>query len=131
MHLWILILYQKQIPLWPYIYSGEPNKNRKTVQKFVTRLRMLGRDCDYGDELENHIRDKVIYKCSSETIRRKLLKPGTTLTMTKLLEIAGKEEHIESQMRLVWLAKVDKKRQRFHVWKVSRLKTYAYQKFRV
>ena len=59
---------------------------------------MLGRDCDYGDELENYIRDEVIYKCSSETIRCKYLEAWSTFTLTKLLEIAGEEEHRESHM---------------------------------
>ena len=48
----------------------EPNE---TIQQYVTRLRRIGRDCEYGGALNEHIRDEVVYKCSSERLKRKLL----------------------------------------------------------
>ena len=81
-----------------HLFRKAEQKPGETVQQFVTRLRMLGRDCDFNTELENNIRDEVIYKCSSESIRHKLLEAGTDLTLDKVLKIAAEMEHVDMQM---------------------------------
>ena len=72
----------------------------KTMLQFVTRLRIAARDCKYGDDdaVDAQIRDEVIYKCRSDTIRRKLLDEGGDLRLKRVLEVAAHEEEIEAQM---------------------------------
>ena len=70
----------------------------ESVQQFATRLRQLASDCDYGTEKDNQIRDEIIYKVRSDSIRRKLLEAGETLSLTQLLTIAEREEKLETQM---------------------------------
>ena len=45
-----------------HLFRKAEQKPGETVQQLVTRLRMLGRDCDFNTELENKIRDEVIYR---------------------------------------------------------------------
>ena len=73
-------------------------KPGETIQQFVTRLRSASKDCGYGTDTDNHIRDEILTKCTSSYLRRKLLEEGETLTLTRTLEIANQCEKIEAQM---------------------------------
>uniref|UniRef100_A0AAV2MLX7 Gypsy retrotransposon integrase-like protein 1 n=1 Tax=Knipowitschia caucasica TaxID=637954 RepID=A0AAV2MLX7_KNICA len=70
----------------------------ETVQQFVTRLRRTAKDCAFGGDLSNQLRDAVLSKCSSEYVRRKLLEEGSELVLDKALEIAAQCERVEEQM---------------------------------
>lgn len=86
------------IPYARHVFRQIVQKPGETVLQFVTRLRLAAKDCEYGADKDNIIRDEVLYKCTNENIRRKLLEAGAELTLTKLLEIARQEEKIVSQM---------------------------------
>lgn len=68
----------------------------ETIQQFVTRLRQAAKDCVFGVDGDNQLRDAVLSKCGSDYIKRKLLEEGTELTPT--LEIAMQCERVELQM---------------------------------
>ena len=70
----------------------------ETVQQFVTRLRKAAKDCDFGTDPDNQIRDAVLNKCTSTYIKRKLLEEGQGLNLTRTLEVAAKCEKIETQL---------------------------------
>ena len=70
----------------------------ETVQQFVTRLRKAAKDCDFGTDTDNQIRDAVLNKCTSTYIKRKLLAEGQGLNLTRTLEVAAKCEKIETQL---------------------------------
>ena len=42
----------------------------ETVAQFVTRLRQVVKDCDYGDQSDNQTRDQVVRRCTSHELRR-------------------------------------------------------------
>lgn len=73
-------------------------KTGQTVQQFVTCLRQAAKDCDFGADKDNQIRDAVLSRCNFEYVRRKLLEEGTDLTLTRTLEIAVQCECVELQM---------------------------------
>ena len=54
-------------------------KPGETVQQFATRLKKAAKDCDFGTDVDNQIRDAVLNKCSSTYIKRKLLEEGQGL----------------------------------------------------
>ena len=60
----------------------------ESVRQFATRLRRAAKDCDYGADTDNQIRDEILCKCTSTYIKRKLLEEGQGLTLNKALEIA-------------------------------------------
>ena len=65
----------------------------ETVAQFVTRLRQVVKDCDYGEQAENQIRDQVVL-----LLRRKLLAKGEKLTLELLLSTAANHERVQSQL---------------------------------
>lgn len=73
-------------------------KPDEPIQQFATRLRKAAKDCGYGTDTDNHIRDEVLTKCKSDYIRRKLLEEGQDLTLARTLQIADQCEKVEAQM---------------------------------
>ena len=70
----------------------------ETVQQFVTRLRKAAKDCDFGTDTDNQIRDAVLNKCTSTYIKRKLLEEGQGLNLTRTLVVVAKCQKIETQL---------------------------------
>ena len=56
----------------------------ETIDQFAVRLRGKSQQCDYGDQMEAQIRDKIISKCRSNELPRKLLEKGQTLILQTL-----------------------------------------------
>ena len=56
-------------------------KPGETVQQFATRLKKAAKDCDFGTDADNQIRDAVLNKCASTYIKRKLLEEGQGLNL--------------------------------------------------
>lgn len=73
-------------------------KTGQTVQQFTTCLRQAAKDCDFGADKDNQIRDAVLSRCSSEYVCRKLLEEGPVLTLARTLEIAAQCERVELQI---------------------------------
>ena len=73
-------------------------KDGETVLQFVTRLRKEGKDCNFGADFDNQLRDAVLCKCRSDYVRRKLLEEREELTLTRTLEIAEQCESVDHQM---------------------------------
>ena len=68
----------------------------ETVRQFATRLRRSAKDCNYGEETDNQIRDEILCKCTSSYIKRKLLEEGQGLSLARALEIAENCEKVNS-----------------------------------
>lgn len=52
-------------------------RQNETVQQFVTQLRQVAKDCDFGIDSDNQLRDAILSKCSLDYIKIKLLEEGT------------------------------------------------------
>lgn len=72
-------------------------KNEK-VGIFVMRLRTRADKCDFGDTLEDNVKDQIIEKCLSPKLRRELLKLGDA-PLDKVLKAAKIFEAIEEQSK--------------------------------
>ena len=70
----------------------------ETIRQFATRLRRAVKDCSYGEDTDNQIRDEILCKCSNTYIKRKLLEEGRGLTLAKALEIAENCEKVDTQL---------------------------------
>ena len=79
----------------------------ETIQQFVTRLRRTAKDCAFGGDLSNQLRDAVLSKCSSEYVKRKLLEEGSMLNLDRALEIAAQCERVEEQMAAMRVSSAD------------------------
>ena len=56
-----------------YLFRSMEQHDGESVAPFVTRLMQVVKDCDYGDQAENQIRDQVVQRCKSHELRKKLL----------------------------------------------------------
>ena len=70
----------------------------ETIRQFATRLRRASKDCDYGEDTGNQIRDEILCKCTSTCIKRKLLEERQGLTLSRALEIAENCEKVDAQL---------------------------------
>ena len=70
----------------------------ETVSQFGSLLKRYAKDCDYGTDTDNQIRDEIHQKCKSDYLRRKLLEEGLGLTLAQTLELAQQCEKVEAQM---------------------------------
>ena len=80
------------------LFRSMEQQDGETVAQFVTRLRQVVKDCDYGDQAENQIRDQVVQRCKSHELRKKLLEKGEKLTLELLLSTAANHERVQSQL---------------------------------
>ena len=56
----------------------------ESVDQFFMKLREKADCCEFGETVDENIRDQVIEKCLSNRLRRKLLKRGRNLTLNDL-----------------------------------------------
>ena len=63
------------------IFETLADTGEAKVAKFVTRLRQVVKDCDYGNGAENQIRDQVVQRRKSHELRKKLLGKGEKLLL--------------------------------------------------
>ena len=85
----------KNVPYNRHVFRQENQAEGEIVSQFVTRLRTLSIGCDFG-QADDFIRDEVIDKCHSKSLRTKLL-AEKDLTLTKLLDIPQAKEASESR----------------------------------
>jgi len=79
-----------------HLFRSMEQQDGETVAQFVTRLRQVVKDCDYGEQAENQIRDQVVQRCKSHELRKKLLEKGEKLTLELLLSTAANHERVQS-----------------------------------
>ena len=70
----------------------------ETVEKFVTDLKLLVRDCSFK-EPDEMIRDRIVFETNSRKIREKLINEGKDLALDKAIDIARTCEMSQSQMK--------------------------------
>jgi|SRR6218665_2256865 len=68
-------------PYERHVFRQMKQESKETVDQFVSRLRRQAENFEFGEQLEENVRDQVIDK-SSSLFRRKLLEKGKTLTLT-------------------------------------------------
>ena len=63
----------KNVPYNRHNFRQAKQEDNENMAQFVTRLKQLAVDCDFGDKLDENVRDQVIDKCSNSQIRTRLL----------------------------------------------------------
>ena len=81
-----------------HLFRSMEQQDGETVAQFVTRLRQVVKDCDFGDQAENQIRDQVVQRCKSHELRKKLLEKDKKLTLELLLSTAANHNRVQSQL---------------------------------
>ena len=86
----------KNIPFERHVFRQATQGPEESIDAFVTRLRTLARTCQFDTSLDGMIRDQVIEKCTSNALRRRLLREQD-LTLNNLLSIARSFELADRQ----------------------------------
>ena len=68
-------------------FHTRERKEGETVAEYVATLRSIGEHCDFGNSLEDMIRDRLVCGVGDKRIQRRLLQEKE-LTYKDLLDIA-------------------------------------------
>ena len=74
-----------------------------SIDAFVTRLKNKAQDCSFKEN-DNMIRDRIVFGCSSEKCREKLINEGDKLTMDKAIQIVQNYEYCQKQLSSMTLS---------------------------
>ena len=80
-----------------HVFRSMEQREGETVAQFVTRLRQVVKDCDYGDQADNQTRDQVVQQCTSHELRWKLLEK-VDLTLNVPHKTASSYELVQAQL---------------------------------
>ena len=69
----------------------------ESFEQFLTDLKLLVKDCGYGDP-DEMVRDRVVIGCHSTKTREKLIQEGSDLTLEKAIDIARTDEMSKTQL---------------------------------
>lgn len=86
-------------PIFARFKFNNENQGASTVEQFVTRLRVLAEDYNYGNSKDEMIRDRIVFGTSSQKVREKLIAEGDTLTLEKAIQIAQSHEYSQEQLK--------------------------------
>ena len=78
---------QKNVPFERSVFHRAVQDAEENIDQYITRLRKLSLYCEYGDSVEDQIRDQVISSCSSSKLRKRLL-TEPNLTLEKVTQIS-------------------------------------------
>ena len=78
---------KKNIPLERSIFGAAKQLEKESIEQYINQLQQLAQHCQYGNEIENNIRDQIISFLSSKLRNQishspslhKLLKPWKML----------------------------------------------------
>ena len=79
------------IPYSRHVFRQTSQQSSETTLMFVTRLRELAVDCDFGSDINGQIRDQVIERCVDKSLRVKYL-TETNITLSKILKMSQAHE---------------------------------------
>jgi hypothetical protein len=79
-------------------FSSE--QGSKSVNEFVTSLKSLAKDCEFGDLRDSLVKDMLVLHCSSDDLRGRLLRE-TDLTLKRATNIALVHEEANRNLGLI------------------------------
>ena len=89
-----------------YIFRQESQKQGETVAQYITCLRLLGTLCEFGEMLNDFLRDHVIDNYISKRLQTRLL-AEKDFSLDKTLEVAAAMEVSERQSELMSRSSVE------------------------
>ena len=72
----------------------------ESLDSYMTRLKTLVKDCDYGAERDDALRDQLVFGCLEDRLREKFLREET-LSLNDALSIWQSHESSRKQMSII------------------------------
>ncbi|KAK7106746.1 hypothetical protein V1264_017967 [Littorina saxatilis] len=82
-----------------YKFHSKVQAPDETCEQFVTELKLLVKECEYGDKEDEVVRDRIVFGTKSDKVREKLIDIGKDLTLEKAIEIARVDEMSVKQLK--------------------------------
>jgi hypothetical protein len=73
-------------------------KEKENMDKWMVRLRQQAQTCNFGDLLDENLRDQILDKVYSSELKRKMLELGPDMTLKGMLELARSWEDANWQI---------------------------------
>ena len=83
-----------------YRFHVRTQSQAETIDTYVAELRKLARGCNFGDQEDRMIRDRILVGCKSDHVREKLLE-DSELTLRKALDICRSLEASQTKLQLM------------------------------
>lgn len=80
-----------------HIFRQLKQEENEKFEKYLVRLRQQALKCQFTD-VDDSLIDQIIEKCSSEELRKKLLRAGEKITLTEVITEANTLEVVERQL---------------------------------
>ncbi|CAB3978506.1 Hypothetical predicted protein [Paramuricea clavata] len=83
-----------------YKFNTRVQRDDETADQYVTELKLLAKNCNFGSLEDELIWDRVVYGIKSERVRERLLRERE-LTLDKALEVCQINEQSEEQLKVL------------------------------
>jgi len=83
-----------------YKFRSRGQRADEPIDTYLTSLRELAKSCDFGTLEEEMIRDQIVEKCASKTLRQMLLQQET-LDLARTVKFARSEENATQDSLLI------------------------------
>ncbi len=103
----------KNIIMERYKFNTRVQRNDETADQYVTELKLLAKNCEFGILESELIRDRVVYGIMSERVKERLLREQD-LTLDRALELCRINEQ-----SVIW--SVTRQHLNFSSWKQSKI----------
>ncbi|KAG1673308.1 hypothetical protein GQR58_015635 [Nymphon striatum] len=80
-----------------YKFNNEMQKDQ-SIEQFVTKLKILGKDCKFQD-VDEMVRDRIVFGTSHNKVREMLINEGEQLNLDKAVQIAQQYEYAQLQLK--------------------------------
>lgn len=85
----------KQNPVFSRYKFNNETQGAQPVEQYITRLRLLAKDCAYGTAEDEMVRDRLVFGTNSAKVRERLINEGAQLTLEKAIQIAQNFEYAQ------------------------------------
>ena len=89
----------KQNPVFSRYKFNNEIQGAQPIEQYITRLRLLAKDCAYGNAEDDMVRDRLVFGTNSAKVRERLINEGAQLTLEKAIQIAQNFEYSQQQLK--------------------------------
>ena len=81
--------------------NSHPKQPKESISEYLAELRRLTEFCDYGEALEDMLRDRLVCGVNHERIQKRLLREDPSLALQKVLDISLALESAINQASII------------------------------
>ena len=89
---------RKNVIMERYKFNTRTQQKDETADQYVTELKLIAKNCNFGSLEDELIRDRLVYGSNSERVKERLLREEE-LTLLKALKICRADEQSNKQLK--------------------------------